>query len=291
MENGRLNGKTVVITGAASGIGRATAELFHRHGASVVVADLDEARGAEVAVSLVRARAVFVRCDVTREDDVAALIAGAVDRFGRLDCMFNNAGIPGRRGPVAETGMERADMEMSVLFRSVLLGMKHAAPAMISQGSGVILSTSSVAGLRSGWGSHVYSAAKAAIIHLTRTVASELGEHNVRVNCICPGGVATPLLGKGMGFGADEAAELVSPLKASLATWQPIPRAGLAEDVAQAALYLASDEAGFVNGHTLVVDGGLTTGRGWTETNASRNRRIGDFKTRFAGAAGEDALS
>jgi NAD(P)-dependent dehydrogenase (short-subunit alcohol dehydrogenase family) len=191
--------------------------------------------------------------------------------------MVNNAGMPGRRSPVAETDMALADRELAVLLRGTLSGMRHAAAAMVPQGRGVILSTASVAGLRSGWGSHVYSAAKAAVIHLTRTVAAELGEQNIRVNCICPGGIATPLLGKGMGHDADTAEAIAPSLHPYLATWQPIPRAGLAEDVARAALYLASDEAGFVNGHALVVDGGLTTGRGWSETKAARDRRIADF--------------
>jgi NAD(P)-dependent dehydrogenase (short-subunit alcohol dehydrogenase family) len=269
----RMEGKVACITGAASGIGRASAEIFLRHGAHVVIADIDEARGA----ALMRewsGRAHFVRVDVRREDEIANAIGTALSEFGRLDCMFNNAGMPGRRGSIADTDAARLDDEMAVLFRSVLFGMKHAAPVMIAQRSGAIISTSSVAGLRTGWGSHVYSAAKAAIVQLTRTVAAELGEHNVRVNCICPGGIATPLLGKGMGLDADAAEAIVDDLKERLATWQPIPRAGLAEDVAHAALYLACDEAGFVNGHALVVDGGLTGGRGWSETLAARNRRI-----------------
>jgi len=274
-----LAGHVTIVTGGASGIGRAIAGTFVAAGARVIIADIDIARGTALADSLGSA-ALFVRADVSVEADIAALPAAALDAFGRLDCMINNAGIPGVRGPIAETDLARAEREMAVLFTGVLAGMKHAAPILAAQRSGTIISISSVAGLRTGWGSHVYSAAKAAIVQLTRTVAMELGEHNVRVNCICPGGIATPLLGKGMGFAAEEAETLVDPLKDSLARWQPLPRAGLAGDIAQAALYLASDAASFVNGHALVVDGGLTGGRGWSETMAQRDARIAHFRER-----------
>ena len=148
--------------------------------------------------------------------------------------------------------------------------MKHAAPVMKRQGGGSIISTASVAGLRSGFGPHVYSAAKAAVIQLTRTVAMELGEHNVRVNCICPGGIATPIFGKGLGMSVEEADALVPLMKGVLENVQPIKRAGLPEDIAQAALWLASDDSTFVNGEALVVDGGLSGGRSWSESQFRR---------------------
>jgi NAD(P)-dependent dehydrogenase (short-subunit alcohol dehydrogenase family) len=155
-----------------------------------------------------------------------------------------------------------------VLFRGVLLGMKHAGRVMREQKSGSIISTASVAGLGAGSGPHVYSAAKAAVIHLTRTVAKELGESNVRVNCVCPGGIATPIFGKALGLATQVADQTVEPMKQVLAGIQPIPRAGMPQDIANAALFLASDESAFVNGHALVVDGGLVGGRGWSESQA-----------------------
>jgi NAD(P)-dependent dehydrogenase (short-subunit alcohol dehydrogenase family) len=141
---------------------------------------------------------------------------------------------------------------------------------MKRQGGGSIISTASVAGLVAGYGPHVYSAAKAAVIQLTRTAAMELGEHNVRVNCICPGGIATPIFGKGLGMSPEDADAIVPQMKGILENLQPIKRSGLPDDIAQAALWLASDEATFVNGHALVVDGGLTGGRSWSESQLRR---------------------
>ncbi|HTV67853.1 MAG TPA: glucose 1-dehydrogenase [Rhizobiaceae bacterium] len=272
----RLSNKVAVITGAASGIGRAIAERYSKEGCKVVIADIDEARGRRVA-AISPESMVFQKADIRQEADVELAIKVAFERFGRLDIMVNNAGMPGRRAPISQLETATFDDEMNVLFRSVFLGMKHAAPILAAQKSGAIISIGSVAGLRTGWGSHIYSAAKAAIVHLTRTVAMELGERNVRVNCICPGGIATSLLGKGMGFDASTAETMVDDLKEHLKSWQPIPRAGLPEDIAAAAVFLASDEASFINGHALIVDGGLTGGRGWSETLAARNKRISDF--------------
>src|SRR5262249_38864223 len=157
-----------------------------------------------------------------------------------------------------------------VLLRSVLLVVKHAAPVMKRQRSGSIVSTASVAGLRTGRAPHIYSAAKAAVIHLTRSVAMELGESGVRVNCICPGGIATPIFGKAFGLSAAEADLTIPLMKGVLEMLQPIRRPGLPEDIAHAALWLASDESSFVNGHALVVDGGLTGGHLWSETEQRR---------------------
>ena len=171
--------------------------------------------------------------------------------------LFNNAGFGGTHGPVEAIPAEELDETLAVLFRGVFLGMKHAAPVLKAQRRGAILSTASVAGLQAGLGPHVYSAAKAAVIHLTRSVALELAEHGVRVNCICPGGIVTPLLTRALGD--DEAAR--QTVAGALARMQPIRRAGLPEDVARAALWLASEESGFVTGQSLVVDGGLTAGR------------------------------
>jgi NAD(P)-dependent dehydrogenase (short-subunit alcohol dehydrogenase family) len=265
----RLANKVALITGGASGIGEATVRLFVAEGAAVVIADLQDERGRRVAAEL-GARAAYVHTDVSREADVQAAIAETERRFGRLDCIFNNAGYGGVGGRIAEVPVDGFDETMGVLVRGVFLGMKHAAPVMRRQGSGSIISTASIAGLQTGLGPHVYSAAKAAVIHLTRSVAMELGEHNVRVNCICPGGIATPIFGKGLGLSPERAEEIVPLMKGVLENLQPIKRAGLPDDIAQAALWLASDDSTFVNGHALVVDGGLVGGRSWSESQFRR---------------------
>jgi NAD(P)-dependent dehydrogenase (short-subunit alcohol dehydrogenase family) len=261
---GRLEEKVAIITGGASGIGAATVRLFAKEGARVVIGDMQDDKGAKLAAEL-GASATYRHANVSQESDVKALVDDAVKRFGRLDCIFNNAGAVGVAGPIEETSVEGFDATMGVLLRGVFLGMKHAAPVMKQQKSGSIISTSSVAGLRAGMGPHTYSAAKAAVIHLTRTVAMELGESGVRVNCICPGGIATPIFGRAFGLDDEGADRVARMMRVPLAQMQPIRRAGLPDDIAHAALWLASDDSSFVNGHALVVDGGLTGGRGWSE--------------------------
>ena len=241
-------------------MGEGTVRRFVDEGARVVIADIQDAKGHTLADTLGGA-AVYQRTDVAEESEVRAAVKRAVDEFGRLDCMFNNAGFGGAIGPIETTPVEDYDRTMNVLLRGVFLGMKHAAPIMKAQGNGSIISTASVAGLAGGRGPHIYSAAKAAVINLTRSVALELGESGVRVNCICPGGIATPLLAKGLG-GTEEAVEMV---RTALANFQSIKRGGEPADIANAALWLASDESSFVNGHALVVDGGLTAGTMWSQ--------------------------
>jgi NAD(P)-dependent dehydrogenase (short-subunit alcohol dehydrogenase family) len=257
---GALDGKVAVVTGGASGIGEATVRLFAEEGARVVIADMQEERGRSVALAIGK-EVLFQPCEVSREDQVAAAVARAVDAFGRLDCMFNNAGFGGALGPIDETPVEEFDLTLAVLVRGVFLGMKHAAPVMKAQGSGSIINTGSVAGMSAGFGPHVYSAAKAAVIHLTRSVALELAEQSVRVNCICPGFIATPLSANAVG-GPAEAVERIKP---QMAHAQPIPRSGEPEDIAQMALWLASDVSSFVTGQALVVDGGVASGRKWSD--------------------------
>ena len=260
----RLQGKVTIVTGAASGIGEAMARRFAADGAKLVVADVQDARGQALVDSL-GDEASYCHCDVSREADVQGLIAHAASRFGRVDVLVNNAGSPGPGGPIEGIDADAFDAAVGVLLRSVFLGIKHVAPVMKRQGSGSIVSTASVAGLRTGFGPHVYSAAKAAVIHLTHSVAMELGESGVRVNCICPGGIATPIFGKGFGLAPEAADRSVPLMKQVLSSIQPLQRAGLPEDIANAAAWLASDESSFVNGHALVVDGGLTGGRLWGE--------------------------
>ncbi|HMO53156.1 MAG TPA: glucose 1-dehydrogenase [Tepidiformaceae bacterium] len=274
---GRLEGKVAVVTGGASGIGEGTVRLFAEEGARVVIADVQDARGERLAEEL-GTNTSYYTTDVSQEEEVRAAIAHAVNKWGRLDVMFNNAGFGGVSGPIETTDMAAYDHTMGVLLRGVVLGMKHAAPVMKAQGSGCIISTASVAGVGIGFGPHVYSAAKAAVIHLTRSVANELGEHGVRVNAICPGGIATPIFGKGMGLDAEQADLTVELMKERLAEGQPIRRAGLPRDIAEAAAWLASDAASFVTGHALVVDGGITTGRLWSERQAAAEQRLAAFR-------------
>ena len=253
---GRVAGKVVVVTGAASGLGEATARLMHAEGAMVVLSDIQDERGRQVVDEL-GDRARYVHCDVSAEPDVAALVVAAVGAFGRLDCMFNNAGIIGAHGPIDEIPLDEYEFTMAVLLRSVFLGMKHAARVMKPQRSGVILSTSSIGGLQGGLGTHIYGAAKGAIVALTKNVAAELGAWSIRVNAIAPGKILTPMNAAAVVGSADameqarEAFQTRTPLRG---------RIGLPDDIAHAALWLASDDAGFVSGQTLVVDGGLTTG-------------------------------
>ncbi len=264
---GRLEGKIAVITGGASGIGAACVRLFAQEGARVVIVDILDQKG-ECLAKEIGESATFFHTDVSLEPEVRAAVDLAVGRFGRIDCMFNNAGFARAHGGIEEISVEDWDSHMAVLLRGVFLGMKHAAPVMRRQGSGSIINTASVAGIQTGYGGHIYSAAKAAVIHLTRCVAMELGEVGVRVNCICPGGIATPIFARALGLSPDAADKTVELVKAALVNNQPIRRTGLPEDIAAAALWLASDDSSFVNGHALVVDGGLTGGRMWSVAQA-----------------------
>jgi NAD(P)-dependent dehydrogenase (short-subunit alcohol dehydrogenase family) len=247
----RLAGKVAVVTGGASGMGRATVMRFLADGARVVVADLNDANGQET-LSVARAQGhgdaiAFVRCDVAREADVAAMVAEAVRRFGRLDIAYLNAGVGGAFGPIAETSVEDWDYTFAVLVRSVFLGMKHASLAMRKLGNGgVILVTASIAGMVGGAGSHAYSSAKAAVISLIENVAAELGPHRIRVVGIAPGVISTPLLHRGK----------PERYEAQFRR-QPWPDRGEPEVIADVASFLVSDEARFITGETVKVDGGL----------------------------------
>jgi NAD(P)-dependent dehydrogenase (short-subunit alcohol dehydrogenase family) len=256
-----LDGKVAIVTGGASGIGARTCELFAEAGARVVIGDMQEERGQAVAAELGKS-AVFQRTEVSREDDVRALVARAQQEWGRLDCIFNNAGFGGALGPVAETPVEEFDLTFAVLVRGVFLGMKHAAPLLCRQG-GSIINTASVAGLVAGWSPHAYAAAKAAVIQLSKSVALELAPHRVRVNAICPGFIATPLALNTVGRTAS--ASEADAARETMAAAQPIPRPGEPDDIAQMALFLASDSSTFVTGQALSVDGGFSSGRRWED--------------------------
>ena len=261
---GRLDGKVAVITGATSGIGLRTAEMFVTEGARIVIAGRRVAEGEALAKKLGSA-CRFRRTDVTIEEEMRGLIGEAVATFGRIDCLFNNAGGPAQTGGIEGLDAARFDAAMATLLRSVMLGMKHAAPHMRLQGSGSIINNGSIAGRLAGFStSIVYGAAKAAVIHLTKCVAMELGEAGIRVNSISPGVIATGIFAKALGLPVEAAEKTADVMREAIKTAQPIPRAGLPEDIAHAAVFLASDESTFINGHDLVVDGAITGGRNWS---------------------------
>ena len=249
----RLIGRVAAVTGGASGIGKASALRFLAEGASVVVGDLNPKNGEAfleeaAAAGYDKSRVRFERVNVAVEDDVAAMVATAVESFGSLDVMFNNAGIGGAFGPITEQLVDDWDETFHVLVRGVFLGVKHAARQMITQGGGAIINTASIAGITGGGGPPAYSAAKAAVINFTRSVSIELAAERIRVNAICPGAILTPLIQQGR-KGAD--------LSDSLNTFQPWPEGGRPEDIAATAAFLACDDSRFLTGEAITVDGGL----------------------------------
>lgn len=278
---GALEGKVAVIAGGTSGIGARAAGLFVSQGAVVVVGGRREREGKALVMKLGE-RARFVPADVTVESSVENLIGDAVTRFGRLDVVINNAGIGGN----PPGGLERIDLErfwavLAVHVGGVLAGMKYAARVMLGQGSGSIVNTASTGGRLGGWTGTDYSAAKAAVIQLTRSAAIELGEHGIRVNSVSPGPVPTGIFGKAAGMdpaAADRTAIRLEPaFLAALESHQPIRRAGTPGDVAQVMLWLASDASSFVNGQDIAVDGGITAGRPISVSLAERKKLAAAF--------------
>ena len=254
----RLHDKVAVVTGGTSGIGRAIVERFVAEGARVVFSGRRRELGAEVAEAT---GAAFVEADAAREDDAARTIKAAVDAHGRLDILVNNAGMGSPYARVEKLNLDEFDRMIAVHVRGTLAHMKYAAPVMRAQKSGSIINMASIGAHRAGFGSIFYGAAKAAVMHLTTYAAVELGEDNIRANSISPGAIATGIFGKALGLESDAAEASAERVATMLAAFQPIPRAGLAEDVAAAALFLASDEASFINGEDIVVDGGVIRGR------------------------------
>jgi NAD(P)-dependent dehydrogenase (short-subunit alcohol dehydrogenase family) len=264
---GRLEGKVAVITGAASGIGRGTADLFVKEGAKVVAADIQDDKGARLEEEHGKALR-YLRCDVTKEEDVKAAIDLAKSAFGKVDCVFNNAGTATMGESAELVTAESFDAVMHLHVRAAMFGIKHAAPIMRAQGGGSIISTASIAGLQLGYGPYLYSVAKAAIKHMTTIAAGELGPSNIRVNCICPGFIATPIFARAIGLATQIADQTVQGVAEVAKHAQPIPKAGMPEDIAEAALFLASDGSSFVTGQALTVDGGMTLGRATGQANA-----------------------
>ncbi len=252
--SGRLEGKVALVTGGANGIGAGTARRFVAEERAVVIADRQVDDGAALAAELGDATR-FIATDVTSEADIAAAVDDAVAGFGRLDVMFNNAGIVGVIGRIADTPTDGWDHTVAVLLRGVFLGMKHAARVMVPQGSGSIISTSSSAGIMGGLGPHCYTACKHAVIGLTKSVASELAASGIRVNAISPGSTVTAMTSAVI-TGDHTATDRTA---AAIAAGSALGIPAFPEDIANAALYLASDEARNVTGHTLVVDAGQTT--------------------------------
>jgi NAD(P)-dependent dehydrogenase (short-subunit alcohol dehydrogenase family) len=247
-----LTGKRVLITGGASGIGRAITELFARQGAAISVLDVDETGGHTVVKSITESggKAIFIRCDVTLAVECQNAVQRTIEEFGGLDILINSAGII-RRATVVETTEADWDRVMNVNVKSIFLIAKHALPALIQAGGGVIINISSGWGLIGGHKAAVYCASKGAVIQLTKAMALDHGAQGIRVNCICPGDTDTPML-------REEARQLGEPEEKFLieAAQRPLQRMGTPQDIAQAALYLASDASSFVTGTALVVDGG-----------------------------------
>jgi xanthoxin dehydrogenase len=252
----RLQDKVAVITGGAMGIGASTVERFVAEGCRVVVGDIQRERG-EAFTAQFGDAAQFGLCDVTNEDEVAQLVDLAVNQFGQLDIMFNNAGIVGAIGPIDTSLTEEWAATMDVLLNGVYYGMKHAARVMKPRRSGSIISMSSTAGLIGGLGPNAYAAAKHAVIGLTKNVGAELCHFGIRVNAIAAASMATPMVASA--FAGDP--DAIDEAKKALAEVSPLKnRPGLAEDVANAALWLASDESGYTNGLALTTDAGITAG-------------------------------
>lgn len=256
---GQLDGRVILVTGAASGIGLGTVERLIGDGARVVAADIQHEKLAALETRFGDALAPAI-CDVTSEEAVAAAVALAETRFGGLDGAFLNAGSGGTMGAVDVTPLDQWHATMDLLLTSVFLGTKHAVPALERRGGGSIVATASIAGLQAGWGPLAYSTAKAAVIHFCRVAAADLCRRNIRINAICPGLIATSIFGASLGMPREQADQLAALVSAQGGSAQPAGRAGQPGDIAEAVAWLVGPHAGFVTGTHIVIDGGITVG-------------------------------
>ncbi|PTS84224.1 2,5-dichloro-2,5-cyclohexadiene-1,4-diol dehydrogenase [Sphingomonas sp. HMWF008] len=255
----RFAGKRAVVTGGASGIGRATALRLAREGAEVWIGDIDVAGGQELAETS-NGRIHFRRTDVLQVSDIAALMQAA-DAAGGIDVLFNNAGAGGAREKIDAISPEDWDRTQNLLLRSVAMGIRYAAPLMIARGKGgAIVNTASIAALQTGAAPTAYSVAKAGVLHLTTLAAADLSQHNIRVNAVCPGFITTNIFTSALGITGDKRDMANGMIGQVAAQAQPLQRAGTPDDIAAAVAYLASEDAGFVTGTHIVVDGGMTIG-------------------------------
>lgn len=256
---GLLDGKVAIVTGGTSGIGLATVQRYIAEGAKVVVADIQDQLGTELEAAHA-GDVAYLHTDVTDEAAIEALVAGTVERFGKLDAIFNNAGAGGDPAPIVDLTAEGFDKTLALLARSVMLGHKYAARQFQAQGTGgSIISTASAAGLQGGWSAAGYTTAKHAVVGIVRQAAAELGPLGIRSNAIAPGIIMTPIMARAFGVPLEQAAEFEEFLAARLASEQPIGRVGRPDDIAKVATFLASDLSDFMTGVTVPVDGGATS--------------------------------
>lgn len=261
----KLVGKVALITGGTSGIGEATVRKFVAEGAAVMIAARRAEKGRAIAASL-NGHADFIQTDVRHEDQIARAVEATVQRFGRIDCLFNNAGEVKGDGPVDAVTPAAYTLLSQTLLASVVFGTQHAARAMRSTGGGAIINNASVAAFFGGYSFHVYAAMKAAVVQFGRSVSLELAPHQIRVNSICPGGIVTPIFGRAIGQDAGTADTTEQRVRPLLDRMSPMGRAGHPDDIANAVAFLASDEATWITGQSLIVDGGATAGRRFDET-------------------------
>ena len=262
-----LTGKVAVITGAASGIGASGVEVFVEAGAQVVAADIQDDKGAALVARLGEAKVAYQHCDVTDMTSLEALMQSAVDTFGGLDILWNNAGSGGTSSSVEELDLDGYSFTMDLLLKSVFAGTHFAVPHMKARGGGSVINTSSISAVCAGYAPITYSVAKKAVAHFSKLAAAELSKHQIRVNAILPGFIATSIFGASLGLPREQADQMAEMVAQAGGAMQPVGRTGKGEDIAQMAAFLSSDTAGFVTGGEFVVDGGITVGppHSWNE--------------------------
>ena len=289
----RLKGRIAVITGACSGIGLGTVELFVAQGARVIAADIQDAKGAALEARFDGA-VKYQHCDVMEASDIAAAMQAATDTFGGLDILFNNAGAGGSPNTLKDMTPEAWDYSHDLLLRSVAMGMHYAIPHMTQRGGGSIINTASIAGTQAGYGPIAYSSAKAAVIHLTRCAAAELARDRIRVNAICPGLILTNIFTPAAIVPEGLAEQIKASMRQNAPNSQPIEKPGLPEDIGKACLFFASDDSAFVTGTHLLVDGGMHVGprTAWDpEARAERTRMAEERRANWAKTAAESPPS